>query len=81
VPVLPTAEAVALEAAFAQDARVAGSRRKVTPTTVKGAVEGTFVPADVFYSFRGMTDALTYWLPANLNASVRTARSFRQLVR
>ena len=56
-------------------------KRKVTPTTEDGAATGTFVPADVFYSFRGMADALSYWLPRGLNNSVATARTLRQLVR
>jgi len=54
---------------------------KVTPATTEGAATGTFAPADVFYSFRGLSQALTYWLPKGLNESVATARTFRQIVR
>lgn len=55
-------------------------RRKVTATHETVAATASYVKADVFYSFRGFSDALSYWLPMNLNKSVETARSFRKLV-
>lgn len=54
---------------------------KVVPATEKTSAETGFVSADVFYSFRGFTQALTYWMPTGLNRSVATARSLRQIVR
>lgn len=65
---------------YGPPAPTARKPRKVTPATVKGAQTGSYSPEDVFYSFRGFTDALSYWMPAFLNQSVATARTFRQLV-
>jgi hypothetical protein len=56
-------------------------KRRTTPSTVTGSTDTDFVPADVNYSFRGVANSLFYWMPAGLNNSVNTARSFRQLVR
>ncbi len=65
-------------AAQAQKSR--GTPRRVTPTTETGKTATDFVPADVFYSFRGVVDSLTYWMPKGLNESVATARTFTRIV-
>ena len=54
---------------------------RVTPPTNASALKGEFAPADVFYSFRGLSAALTYWMPKGLNESVATARTLRQITR
>jgi hypothetical protein len=56
-------------------------RRLVTPATEATSTGKGYEAADVFYTFRGVIDAATYWLPANLNRSVTKARALRQIVR
>jgi hypothetical protein len=53
---------------------------KVTPATTATKDGDGFIKADVFYSFRGVTDAVTYWMPKGLNEAVASARRLRQIV-